>query len=547
MLDSVFYIAIYVVFAIQFCFTFLPIGNENSTVRRLPWVTFSIMLVTVFVYYATLPASARQQREVIRTGTRMLEYVEENQELLGDEVVRKRLVETGIITKEKADEMQRELEADSELANEYKSWLKGPQGTRLREEFDRMMNDFRDARESSIGHRYGLAPNGNWRLHQLVTYAFLHGGAFHLFGNLIFFFALAFSLEDLWGRGLFLGFYLVAAAASCLPFVIEPASVPLVGASGAIAGIMGAFLIRLYRTKIRLVWISLSFFIPLLLVGRKPFGIISLPSYLFLPYYFMTQILFWWYVNKLGQVSMVAFSVHVVGFIFGAAFALMMKASQVEEKYIDPKIESKVSFSGSPAVTEALELLDHGDSAMAERKLRSHLFKNPSDVNTIMALIQVSQRTENYTQLNSMYGRLIHHHLTNSDKEAALYAYDGLLSSFPDNHVEPNIPIRDWMSVCEYLRELGMNRESAVEYERLTLAHPGDPLTARACVQGGESAIAANENEQALRLFTRAKELTTHPSLTNKIESGIERSKTRLENRAASFQPKTTQPLRQDR
>ena len=103
-----------------------------------------------------------------------------------------------------------------------------------------------------------------------------------------------------------------------------------------------------------------------------------------------------------------------------------MKLTKFEENHINPKIEAKVSFSAAPAVTNALEALDKGDALTAEKKLRAHLARHPDDINALLTAIHVYQQTSNLDQLNAMYGRLIRHHLANQDKEAALYAYDGL-------------------------------------------------------------------------------------------------------------------------
>jgi lipopolysaccharide biosynthesis regulator YciM len=175
-------------------------------------------------------------------------------------------------------------------------------------------------------------------------------------------------------------------------------------------------------------------------------------------------------------------------------------------------------------------MLDRGDTEMAERKLRAHLAKDPGNPDAIMALIQVYQRTSNYSQLNVLYGRLIRHHLANNDKEAALYAYDALLTSLPDTALNVQIPIRDWLAICEYLRESGMNREAGVEYERLAQAYPDDSLSVRACVQGGEAAMEANDNERAVRLFERARDKAPSPMLS-RIEAGIEKCNLRINNR----------------
>jgi hypothetical protein len=346
---------------------------------------------------------------------------------------------------------------------------------------------------------------------------------------MIFFFAVGFSLEDLWGRNTFLGFYLMAAVAAVLPSIISPDPVPLVGASGAISGAMGAFLIRLYKTKI--ILFSFPLMLISLVIGRKNAGKIWIPAYFYIPLYFLIQVLEVWYSSRTGLMSATAYSAHFAGFLFGVVFALMMKATKAEEKYIDPRIEAKVSFSAAPVVTQALDILDKGDSVAAERMLKSHLIKSPNDIDLIMALIQIYQHTSNYDQLNAMYGRLIRHHLAKQDKEAALYAYDNLLSSFPDNHLDVRIPARDWLAVCEYLTEVNMIKEASVEYERLANACPDDALAIRACVQGGEAALAVHDNQRALRLFEKAQKTGVPPGFSSRVAAGLDKCKLRLNNR----------------
>ena len=157
-----------------------------------------------------------------------------------------------MISKVEADAISEQLKNSPEIAAQYKEWLSSSEADGLRFELDEKLAAFKDAAEDSLWYKYGLAPNGNWKVHQLITAAFLHGGTLHLIFNMIFFFAVAFSLEDLWGRGVFLGFYLLGAAAACIPGLISPAAVPSIGASGAISATMGAFLFRLPKTKIKL-------------------------------------------------------------------------------------------------------------------------------------------------------------------------------------------------------------------------------------------------------------------------------------------------------
>jgi tetratricopeptide (TPR) repeat protein len=253
-------------------------------------------------------------------------------------------------------------------------------------------------------------------------------------------------------------------------------------------------------------------------LGKKKL-IVFAPGYVYLIAYFLMNIIQWYFDRS----SPVAYSVHIAGFLYGAGFAFVLKASRYEETHINPKIEAKVSFQAPEAVTQGLELLDKGRVDLAERKLRSHLIKDPNNLETILALIQVYQQTLNYDQLNSMYGRLIRYHLANDDKEAALFAYDNLLSAFPDNDMAVRIPVRDWMVICEYLREAEMNREAGVEYERLVKACPDDPNAVRASVQGGESALLAQDIDRAYRLFKMAESLNPPAALAGKVRTGIER------------------------
>jgi membrane associated rhomboid family serine protease len=528
MIDGFLMIALWVVVAIAFLWTVIPIGNERSTVRRLPWITFSIMAINTAIFFLTLPLVVKQQADVAHTRHELDLFNQDHRELVADKQVRDQLLAEGLITQDEARQTEKFVTLDPKAKRDYQLWLQGPAAARSRAEFEARLTDYKAATAASLQYQLGLAPNGQWQLHQLITSAFLHGGPAHLIFNMVFFFAVAFSLEDLWGRKLFLGFYLLAAAASCIPLLINPIPIPAIGASGAISATMGAFLVRLYKTKIKLFWVSLPLAIPMLAFGKKPFGVISISAYLFLPFYFLSQTLYWWWSLKMDSAPTVGYSVHLAGFCFGVIFAWLVGLTKVEEQQINPKIESKVTFVSPKPVTKALEALDRADIDTAEQALRAYLSGSPDDMNAILALIQVYQHKKDYKQLNTLYGRVIRHHLAKNDKEAALYAYDGLLSSFPDDHIDVRIALQDWLSICDYLIESEMNREAAVEYERLSAAYPDDAMTAKGCVQGAEAALTVHDNERALRLFQKAGRLHPSSALVPRIQSGMDKCKLRL-------------------
>jgi membrane associated rhomboid family serine protease len=517
---------------------FIPIGNDNSTVRRLPWVTFVLIGASVLIFYITLPVVGKQMQEVMQKQAKLGEYLIEHPELWFDEGTRTKLVDAGLMSKGEAKKIEEALAPYQEYAKEYQEYFQLSQDDDVREEFEKRLVALKNSYQSTLWYRFGFAPNGEWKLHQLFTSAFIHGGFEHLLFNMLFFFAVAFTLEDLWGRSTFLTFYLLGAAASCIPSIASPEPLIGIGASGAVSATMGAFLIRLPRAKVKL------FVTPAWLL-RLALGLkltVFIPGYIYLVAYFLGQLASLYLVRQEEAVSTVGYSVRIAGFIFGAAFAGIMRLTKFEETHINPKIEAKVSFEAPTNVTQALEILDRGDALMAERKLKEFMIKNPDNLEGTLALIQVYQRMNDLEKLNTMYGRLIRHHLANQDKEAAIYAYDNLLQCYPDDAINVRIAARDWLVLCEFLREAGMLKEAAVEYERLVTAWPQDAVSIRAAVQGGEAAFAANDHDRALRLFTAAERMGPQSMYTGRIQAGVEKARRAIESRPRAKQPLADKP-----
>jgi membrane associated rhomboid family serine protease len=153
----------------------------------------------------------------------------------------------------------------------------------------------------------------------ILTAMFMHAGWMHIIGNMLFFWVFGPEIEDVMGRMSFLAFYLLGGlAATVAQVVIAPAStVPNLGASGAIATVMGTFMITYPRDRIRTVlllgWFSQIAFIPaIVLVGI----------------WFLTQVF-----NEVGalvqtQTGGVAYMAHIGGFIFGMIFGRFFETRQ---------------------------------------------------------------------------------------------------------------------------------------------------------------------------------------------------------------------------
>src|SRR5229473_5413103 len=142
----------------------------------------------------------------------------------------------------------------------------------------------------------------------ILTAMFMHGSWSHIIGNMIFLWAFAPEIEDAMGRGRYLVFYLVGGLVATLAQVLaDPHStVPNLGASGAIAAVMGAFLVTYPRDRIKSVLFIFVF-------ARIRF----IPATLLIGFWFLTQLLNAGSVATV-QTGGVAYMAHVGGFVFGA-------------------------------------------------------------------------------------------------------------------------------------------------------------------------------------------------------------------------------------
>jgi membrane associated rhomboid family serine protease len=139
-----------------------------------------------------------------------------------------------------------------------------------------------------------------------LTSMFLHGGWFHLIGNMWFLWVFGNNVEDSMGHFRYLAFYLLCglAAAATQTYTSPSSPIPMVGASGAISGVMGAYIILYPRVRVHML-VILGFFITRIVV----------PAYLMLGYWFVIQLIGGGLSQEAGGV---AFWAHVGGFVAGA-------------------------------------------------------------------------------------------------------------------------------------------------------------------------------------------------------------------------------------
>jgi len=142
----------------------------------------------------------------------------------------------------------------------------------------------------------------------LLSSMFMHGGWFHILGNMWFLWVFGNNIEDSMGHVRFVVFYLLSgvAAAATQMFLNPTSVVPMVGASGAISGVMGGYVLLYPRVRVHTL-VTLGFFVTT----------VALPAYVMLGYWFLLQLLMGT-VGALAQMEGgVAFWAHVGGFVAG--------------------------------------------------------------------------------------------------------------------------------------------------------------------------------------------------------------------------------------
>jgi hypothetical protein len=324
-----------------------------------------------------------------------------------------------------------------------------------------------------------------------------------------------FVLEDVWGRPLYLVFYLVAGiAATQLHAWANPGSHGAsFGASGAVAGLMGAFLIRFPKLKIRLVW-----FVDFGLLGFWPLWV---RAYWLLPVWAGMEI---YYGKAFGQGDGVAHWAHVGGFIFGALAAVALRYSGLERK-ANKAIEEKITWTTDFELTQAVDLIENGKLEDAAVILNKYLTEKPDSLGAWNMLRAIHWRRSEISSCRDVAGKLCVLNVEARMFEAAWLDYEEFLNLGGDK-----MPPAVWLQLCRVPEERGEYKRALSEYERLAGAHPAERQGLLAQLSAARILLRRLDRpDQALRLYEAASaSAVAHLDLEREIESGIREAKAAL-------------------
>lgn len=337
-------------------FFLFPIRSE-SRVRRFPVVTVSLIGLNILVFLFSYPAMNRQYNLIMEKAIKLQEV--EIRTLSPEDP-------SAIIEYAKNPEALRERIENREISMSDELW----------EDWKDAYDDYEKAMNERLTRKYGFVSH-DFDLSTLITSMFLHAGFMHLFGNMWFLWLVGLNVEDDWGRPFFLGFYLLSGIVACLLFAaMTHSETPLIGASGALAGVMGAFAVQYYKSKIYFLFIWLIPFI---------FKVFPLYAWFYLPLWFVIQL---FQAIYLSEYSPVAFWAHVGGFGFGVAVVAFLRFSGLERKYLTPLVDDTLNLMDSD-FSKAVEARSTGNIEDAEKYLKKILLRDPSNLDAAEELIDI--------------------------------------------------------------------------------------------------------------------------------------------------------------
>ena len=485
----------------------IPIKHENMAARRWPIITFALIAINVVVFLFTHGTMQEQAPKLAEVKAHILILAASHPDLEVPDSVKSwledfhtRHPQTWAQINDPSRKLMDAWDARMRLTDD-------PQ--ELQAEMESLATQYEDLNKSSILTQYGFVPAHPTAI-SYITANFLHGGWLHIIGNMWFLWLAGFVLEDTWGRWIYSGFYFIAGAAALQfhAWINAGSTVPLVGASGAVAALMGAFLVRFPKMKIQMYWR------PFITKGYK----FNAPAYTLLPLWLLMEV---FYGSLFGSASSVAHWAHVGGFAFGAVAAMGLKVSGLEH-LANQAIEEKVGWTADPAITEATEQMDHGQFDEAAATLQNFLTTESNSVEGNALLQQIYWRQQALPQYHEVTAKLCALHLKAREYDVAWQNYEDFLNSGGQN-----MPAAIWLDLGRAAEERQEYDRALTEYEKLIAAYPKERQALMAQIAAGKVCMQRlNRPQDALKFLEAAKASPIpHLDWEMNIEAGIRDAK----------------------
>lgn len=350
----------------------LPISHEKMTTRRLPVVTITLIALTIVLHgVASLLTSGLEHRAMEAVTKAHMVYLERPSQ--------------GVCAPLKP--FLEGTEADGALAGMLQKLRGDGDEKDIAERYEAACKEVSVATDALPNQRFGYVP-ARANFLGLFTYVFMHADVWHVIGNMWFLFLCGLALEDRWGRLPFAVYYFVAGvvAAGVHHLALPDSTAALIGASGAVAGAMGAFVVLFATTQIRFI-------------GFLGFRVWSFkaPAYVMLPLWAIVEVLY----GLVSHASGTAHWAHVGGFVFGLAAAGIFRLAGVDKR-LDDAVERAAVLGDDPRLDTARAMVAKGEAEQAVALLEGLLQEKPGSTHVQEALREARASSPSVTPSGRM-------------------------------------------------------------------------------------------------------------------------------------------------
>ena len=365
--------------------------------RNPPFVTVGIILLNCLVFFLFQAGESEKHHEVSRyyfeSGLanievpRYIAYREGPVQESDDSLDTQQLDEDTLVRFYL--EMERDFAYLNKLNNDEIILPSDPQYA----DWKFLKTEYDHKRSQIISLQYGFRPAYKSFM-TAFTYMFLHGSAGHLFGNMVFLWIVGCMLEMGLGRWLYAGLYIWGGliAAGMFWLIYMNSTMPVVGASGAIAGLMGAFAVLFGKKKVKIFY-SLGFY----------FNYLKIPAIILLPIWIGNE----FFQLFFGNARHVAYVAHIGGLMGGAIFGfLILKFCVPLKKDVFDEIpEDDIA----PLMERALKHIAELDMPSGRRLLGEVLAKDPENIDALTHLFNVDKLSPETEEFHGTAKKLIFH------------------------------------------------------------------------------------------------------------------------------------------
>ena len=461
-------------------FFILPLGHERTTVRHFPWMTAVIGILCVVLQLRACQVEGELQEQYLLVAQRMAE--------VEDEALRDYERKAASDRKDKplARDAERLIEAfardraqfmleNRERLSDFRAGRLTGKDDALYKEYLQLQQQKQEIEESLPSIQLGYRPASDGLL-SMISSLFAHGGWIHLLSNLWFLYLVGCNLEDRWGRAYFTAFYLLGGVVGCVTYgATHPDSmIPIIGASGAVAAAMGAFLVCFGSTTIRfgyLLWVFL-----LVRVGT-----FQARALIMLPLWLLTEMIM--FSVEASGATAVAHSAHVGGFIYGLGVAGALRFLGLDKKLDEAQEHAVEEWAENPLYLRAVDRARQGHHDEALAMITDVLWEQPDHPEAKMLQVEVALKAGRPEMLDGSLGWYMEEKHREGDHGALLSAFLAVEERLP----QVVLTDRQLSQVIHAGKELRKHRPIVPAVRRMMEHHATSPMLPRAMWEAAEA------------------------------------------------------------